>query len=146
MAIIMNDNFPPNDYVGKILLNLIGGYFIFVILSSCLFFYLCWPFEQMAAVGAVYGTLAVIFIVSPVNTLILCLLYWTRINRVIIQHFRYILLEAVLYMILLILQEKQLLPIPADEYALFYPFAIIIPLAILHSLLQFVLTNRKNKL
>ena len=141
----MNDNFPPNDYVGKILLNLIGGYFIFVILSSCLFFYLCWPFEQMAAVGAVYGSLAVILIVSPVNTLILCLLYWTRINRAIIQHFRYILLEAILYVILLILMEKQFFPISNTEYVLFYPFAIIIPVAILQSLLQFILTNWKKK-
>lgn len=83
--------------IANILLNLFIGWVISEILCIILSLYFCWPLEQMAAVGAVYMVLIASFTLVPLNILILCVMFWLRINRIIIQNKWYVIGETILY-------------------------------------------------
>lgn len=123
----------------SIALNLIGAYLVLIIILIIFFSIQRYVFchelpspDRESGFGVEIWVS--IFIISPLNIFILCSLYWLKINRYIVKKFNAILIESILYVVLLIIIDKLNFK-TLENYIIISPYIVIIPLAILQSLI-----------
>lgn len=120
----------PNKSI-KILLNTILAYFIFAIIAA---FVLCshialfqdYP-EKWLNISV--ATTSIVFLLSPVNTLVVVLLYLLKINEFVLLKLKVVILESTLYSLMVIsIDYMDFIPMQLLDYSFLFPYVVIIPL------------------
>ena len=126
--------------IGIIILNLFGAYIFFILLMIAyiyLIVYDSFSDSTMANDNALgYGmfVFTIVYFISPLNILVLCIMFWSKINKIIIQHFWMIIIECLTYVFVFhILEENDF---KCGIYCFILPYLVIVPLAAMHNYLK----------